>query len=69
MATLEDEVSAMRALERALAKAVALDPAARLRVLGWGGSRIRELVSEIPMAPENVPAKRLGGPEEVGPGD
>lgn len=58
MATLEDEVSAMRALERALAKALALDPAARLRVLGWGGSRVRELVSEIPMAPENVPPAR-----------
>jgi hypothetical protein len=69
VASLEDEVSAMRALERALTKALALDPEARLRVLGWTRSRVRELVSEIPMAPENVPPKRLGGSEEVGRGD
>lgn len=46
MATLEDEVGAMRTLERALAKAASLPEPIRGRVLGWGKSRVAELVAE-----------------------
>lgn len=57
MATLEDEVGSMRSVERALTKALSLDVEARVRVLGWTQSRVRELMSEIPAGPENVPPK------------
>ena len=55
MATLEDEVTAMRSLERALAKVEALGGKARLRALYWGRDRVGELISDTPMEPENVP--------------
>jgi hypothetical protein len=69
MANLEDEVSAMRALERALAKAASLGGNAKLRALGWARDRTAELIAEVPAGPENVPAKALTPPRTGDPDD
>lgn len=60
MATLEDEVSAMRAVERALTKAASLPTPVRARVLGWGQSRVGELLAEVPDGPASTPPTAKG---------
>ena len=48
MATLDDEVGAMRSVERALAKADKLGGNARARTLGWARDRTAELLDKAP---------------------
>jgi hypothetical protein len=64
MASLEDEVSAMRTLERALTKAANLPEPVRGRVLGWGKSRVAELAAEAETERNSERLERVPNPHD-----